>query len=203
MAAVKEKPVKQKTPTAAQAKKAAAATSAEASPNVKKTRAAKKPKEAAGDAPAENPAPRRQSAPSSMLDVAVKFNNVSLGDTTARMGFKVDRSVLKLSQADNLFVNRRLNCVVVLGHTDEQPGETKLFEDDVVTIAGSCDVKGFRATADTFNAALTFSLRDVDVATLAKFSKGAGRLRILGASEIPDEEPSYDGDDDSDLFGEE
>lgn len=183
---------KKKVPAAKQAK----AMAGSATTRAKKTKATPA---TPTEAPASAPPAAKQAY---LLDVPVKFNQVGIGDTTARIGFKVDRGVLKLAKADNLFVNRRLACRVVLGHTDEQPGETRLFEDDVVSIVGSCDVKGYRATGDTFNAALTFSLRDIDVATFARFSKGSGRIRITGAGEIPESEKSMaDDDDGDDLFG--
>ena len=46
------------------------------------------------------------------LDVPVKFKQVGIGENTARIGFSVQREVLDIDRADEVFCDRRLNGAV-------------------------------------------------------------------------------------------
>lgn len=118
----------------------------------------------------------------------VSFGGVSIGETTARLGIHIDRGVIELNKADELFCNRRLTGKVVLGQFDESSGQRKLIDDVDHQVSGSFDVKGFRASTDSIAAGLTFSLKEIDIAELARFSKGQGRLVIDEVGDIPEEE---------------
>jgi hypothetical protein len=122
------------------------------------------------------------------FDGGVNFGTVSIGETTARLGVKIDRGVCSASQADKLFCNRRLIGSVVLGKREDGNGQKTAFDTDR-TVKGVFDVKGFSANAKQIGIGLTFSLKDVDIAELAHFSSGAGRLKIEEVSSIPDEKP--------------
>lgn len=123
-----------------------------------------------------------------MFSGGVTFGGVSIGETTARLGITVDRGVLELSRADEFFCNRRLTGKVVLGSFDSSNGQRKLIDDVDHQVAATFDVKGFRCSTESIAAGLTFSLKEIDIAELAKFSKGQGRLFIDDAAEIPKEE---------------
>ena len=58
-----------------------------------------------------------------------------------------------------------------------------------VEVAGSVDVKRIGITAETISAGLTFNLQTLDIATLARFSKGVGRLKVFDVAAIPDDAP--------------
>lgn len=123
------------------------------------------------------------------LDLLVDFGGVSIGETTARIGVRITRQQLTITKADATFTGKRLSVVVQLGNPD--PDQKKLF--DVVTeVAGSVDVKRLGVNVDEYATGLTFNLADVDVATLAKFSKGKGRLRVLEVADLPDESSESD-----------
>lgn len=129
------------------------------------------------------------------LELLVDFGGVSIGETTARLGVKIARPQLTITKADATFTGKRLSVVVQLGNPD--PDQKKLF--DVVTeVGGSVDVKRLGVNVDEYSTGLTFNLADVDVATLAKFSKGKGRLRVLAVEDLPDEAEGDEGDEDAD-----
>lgn len=130
------------------------------------------------------------------LELVVEFGGVSIGETTARLGVKIPRQQLTISRADATFTAKRLAVVVQLGNPD--PDQKKLF-DVVVEVRGTVDVKRLGVSADEYSTGLTFNLADVDVATLARFSKGQGRLSVLSVEELP--EP--DGEADEDVAGDE
>lgn len=118
----------------------------------------------------------------------VSFGGVSIGEKTARIGIRVDRGVMELNQADEYFCDRRLSGKVVLGRFDESTGQRKLVDDVDHEVASTFDVKGFRCSTDFITTGLTFSLNDIDITELARFSKGEGRLVINDVAEIPEEE---------------
>lgn len=124
----------------------------------------------------------------SVFSGGVTFGGVSIGEATARLGIVIDRGVIPLNQADELFCERRLTGKVVLGRLDEANGQKKLIDDVDHQVQATFDVKGFRCSTDYISTGLTFSLKEIDIAELAKFSKGQGRLVIKEVAEIPEEE---------------
>lgn len=136
------------------------------------------------------------------FNAGVKFGQVSIGHTTARLGVKIERGVCDVSKADELFCNRRLVGQVVLGNHEDAAGQKTLVETDR-TVQGVFDVKGFSVNASQIGLGLTFSLADIDISELAHFSAGAGRLVIREIGAIPedgkpdaaDEEEEEDGDE--------
>jgi hypothetical protein len=118
---------------------------------------------------------------------AVTFGGVSIGDATARISVHIDRKNIALKTADQLFCERRLIGKVVLGLHDEGTTQGKLIDDVDHEVAGAFDVKGFRCSADYISLGATFSLKEIDIAELARFSKGAGRLIVSDVGEIPEE----------------
>lgn len=129
-----------------------------------------------------------------VLDIPVEFGGVSIGQTTCRLGLKISRTVLNLVAADEAFCGHRLTGKVILGQRDDQAGQEKMFDSDF-EVNGSFDVKRIGVSADGISTGLTFSLADINVAELAKFSKGAGKLVVYGISELPDNAPDEHPED--------
>ena len=137
---------------------------------------------------------RKRGVQSVVLDIPVDFGGVSIGESTARLGLRINREQLNIMAADEIFCGHRLACKLTLGKRDESQGE--LVADLFETLSGQADVKRLGLSADTISTGLTFSLADIDVATLAKFSKGCGRLLVETVAEIPMDSPANtDGDD--------
>lgn len=131
----------------------------------------------------------------SVLDIPVEFGGVSIGDATARLGIRIDRSVCTVKTADEVFCGHRLSGRVVLGGNGDGSGQKKFVDDLEHQVGGVFDVKRFGANQKQIATGLTFSLADVDITELAKFSKGSGRLIIENVSELPEDEA---GDEDED-----
>ena len=123
-------------------------------------------------------------ANSSVLDVPVEFGGLSIGDVTARIGVRIDREQMNIIAADECFTGKRLSVVVSLGSSD--PEQKELFKGRSFEVTGSVDVKRLGVTASQFSAGLTFNLESIDVATIAKFSKGKGRLKVFEVATLPD-----------------
>lgn len=125
-----------------------------------------------------------------LLDIPVKFGKVSLGTKTGSVSFAVQRQFVKLEQADDLFVDRRLAAKVILGRSGDQKKQTLLVPDRDIEVVASFDVKGFRVGSETFSGMnLTFMLREVPLEDVSMLSGGFGRLVISGAQDIPDDAP--------------
>lgn len=122
-----------------------------------------------------------------MFDLPVQFGGVSIGEMTARLGVKIDRKRIDVIKADQSFCDRRLIGSVVLGHADDDPDQTALWEDADHRIEGAFDVKGFRCNSSHIAIGLTLALAEIDVAELAKFSKGSGRLVVGEIEELEKE----------------
>lgn len=122
-----------------------------------------------------------------VLDIPVEFGGVSIGEATARLGIRANRSVLNLAAADEVFCGHRLTGRVVLGGSDDQPGQGRIVDDLDHQVDGTFDCKRIGVTQEQISTGLTFSLADVDVRELAKFSKGTGRLIVEGVGELPEE----------------
>lgn len=120
-------------------------------------------------------------------EIPVEFGGVSIGRTTARLGVNIARSSLSLETADELFVGHRLTCRITLDKSDEKNGQKSLLKDGNHRLDAICDCKRIGANADTIATGLTFSLGDLDIAELAKFSKGAGKLIVSDVAAIPEE----------------
>jgi len=130
------------------------------------------------------------------LEIPVEFGGVSIGETTARLGLKISRDFLKIQQADEVFCGHRLTGSVVLGGKDDQPGQEKFWDSDH-KVDATFDVKRIGLSADQISTGLTFSLADIDIGELAKFSKGSGKLIIADVGEIPEDvkEESHSGNE--------
>lgn len=137
---------------------------------------------------------KKPPANSSVLDVPVEFGGLSIGDVTARIGVRIDREHMNIVAADECFTGKRLSVVVSLGSSD--PEQKELFQGRTFDVTGSVDVKRLGVTADQFSAGLTFNLESIDVATIAKFSKGKGRLKVFEVAALPDDHATEEHSDD-------
>jgi hypothetical protein len=137
----------------------------------------------------------KKNGQTSCLDIPVEFGGVSIGDGTARIGIAIDRGVLNINAADESFCGKRLTGRVVLGHSDESPGQSRFFDDDH-QVEGVFDVKRIGVNLKQISTGLTFSVASVDVSELAKLSKGSGRLIVESIEQLPDDSDEDNDDDD-------
>lgn len=131
-----------------------------------------------------------------VIDLPVQFGGVSLGKKNARLGFSVDRSVLGLVRADELFVDRRLTVRIVLGREDDAGGQELAFGEDFEH-RGVFDVKGFRVGAEAYTGlGLVAMVKDFDLEALRRFRAAAGRLVVENVEWIPEDEKDDEPDGD-------
>lgn len=125
-----------------------------------------------------------------VLDVPVEFGGLKIGKGTARLGIKIDRSVLNIIAADEIFCGHRLAGRVIKGRSGDSPGQTSFTEDLDEFLDAIFDVKNIRANAGEIGVGFTFSLADVDIVTLSKIANGSGRLVIRDVEDIPEKTKS-------------
>lgn len=136
---------------------------------------------------------------SPLFDVPVAFGQVGLGKTLGRIGIKIDRQQLSLDDCDALLCGKRVTGTVHLGRKDDSPGQKSLIEGRDIAVAASFDVNGFRVTPEMLGMSLSFNLESIELADVAKLSKGEGRFVAAASDEIPEDERLNDtGDDDDD-----
>jgi len=136
-------------------------------------------------------------------DLDVEFGGVSYGHDTARLGLKIDRGKLDLSDADGMFSGMRIECEVsLLNRSDRGQKRLRGMEDNTpATIQTVADVKRFGVSATTITASLTFSKSSIDVGALPEFANESGTLRLTVMGAIPEDEGG-EGDRDDDGDGE-
>lgn len=133
------------------------------------------------------------------LDIPVEFGGVSIGQKTARLGMTVSREVLNINAADEAFVERRVTGLVILGGGQDSAGQTTFIDTDE-RIEGTFDIHRFGVKSETYTTGLTFALKEIDIATLALFSKGKGRLILTDIDDIPADVVEEHDDDDQQTF---
>lgn len=134
--------------------------------------------------------------PNFILDLPIEFGGYSYGgNETCSIGIKIDRSVLNLVAADESFCGHRLTGKLLLGHQDDQPGQSYLFEDEKA-VEGIFDVKRVGISPEQVTFGATFIESEIDSGLLSSFAKCKGRLLVEVVEEIP--EPEKDTDDVSD-----
>lgn len=132
------------------------------------------------------------------FDCPVQFGGVSIGDETARIGVKINRSTMKIGLADKYFAGSRLAIDIERYSENEGEGQKLLVDGARTTLGATVDVKGFKSTRKAFGISSTFSLGSIDVRDLAKFSKAHGTLSISASEKLPDDkgkEPDEESDE--------
>lgn len=120
-----------------------------------------------------------------LLDVAVSFGGVSIGDTTAKVSFTINRDRFDLEEADRFLCGKRLTGRLVVVRGDEDPNQEPLpgMEDNKLELSSVFDCKGFRATPKTIASGAVFLLESIDVSVLGHVAKKSGRLIIQSVEE--------------------
>lgn len=156
---------------------------------------------ATGKVPSKKPMPSTIFPDASgTIDLPVAFGSVSIQKTTVRLPISIVRKVMGLVMCDFLFTDRQLTGKVVLCHSEDANGQKTLYDDMDHEVGGVFDVKGYRATSSEFKSSLTFPLKEIDVAELARLAAGSGRLVITKVAHIPEDsaaqqEEEYEADD--------
>jgi hypothetical protein len=103
----------------------------------------------------------------------VMLRALSIGATTAGLGFEAQRQDLPLELADSTLVDARLNvCLAV------DPDQEELFEGALPRIESVADVHRMSVGVGTVAARLTFRRQDVDLETLAAFAGKNATLEV-------------------------
>jgi len=129
---------------------------------------------------------KKKPVPANVLELPVEYGQVSIGDKTTRIGVNVDRSELKVSDADKQLCEKRLTGRIIT-RPPGNPEQGTLPGVDLEThLAGVFDVKGFSVTSDKISFGLTFALASIDVSVLAHFAKRSGRLIVEAVEALPE-----------------
>lgn len=121
-------------------------------------------------------------------EIRVEFGNVSIGDQTARLGVKIAREMLPLTEADRMFCGRRVWGLVALGQPDN-PDQKVLptMEDAQIVIEGAWETKQLGVNPNAYSFGLNFKLKEINVSELATFAKRAGTMTIVSVQDLDHE----------------
>ena len=141
--------------------------------------------------------PRRKG---SLLTLPVAWGNLSVGDKSCRIGVTVDRSSLKVAEADKHLCEKRLTGQLQVKAPDEHPDQQHLDGmENGREVAGSFDIKGFSVSKDAITFGLTFAIASVNVESLAHFAKRAGTLLVDDSEAIPENGDDEEEEEDENL----
>jgi|GEM_PF-5887383 len=140
---------------------------------------------------------RKKRGKKPVLQAPVNFGGVSIGDETARIGFKINREHMNLSKADDCLCGRRLTGRIVVTPNGEDPNQQPLpgMEEIHHEVATVFDVKRFSTTRKQISGSAVMQLSAVDVSELGHFAKKQG---VLVADIVGDLEDSESDDDEED-----
>lgn len=118
-------------------------------------------------------------------NLPIDFGNLSIGDRTASLGFKLSREVFSLDDADHFLCGRRLTGSIIVQPNRDHPDQ-EYFEgmDQKYLVEASFDIKSIRVTPKQLGGNLTFPLGEVNVSDLAHFAKRTGTLKIKGVEDL-------------------
>lgn len=139
-----------------------------------------------------------------MLRVPVSFGNCNVGDETANLGVKIDRTSggPTLDDMESYFCGKQIVCRIVRGGPPADQKQIPGTEDAYDEIEGTAKVKGFSVRTKAFSLGLAYDLGQGDrvcPAGLSKFARKKGFLEVESAVMIADgpEEDDDEEDDDS------
>ncbi len=130
-----------------------------------------------------------------LVDVPVRFGNVSIGDGSASVSVSIDRDDMNPAAADNLLCARRLTAVIAVGGDSDDADQQLLFDDMRHKIETVFEVKGYSVKAKEVRATFNMLLKDVKITILGKFAKHRGRLVVFQAALIEDNVDEPNGEE--------
>lgn len=129
-----------------------------------------------------------------VVELPVRYGNVSIGEDTARLGVRISRGNLTPGKADALLCGRRLTCQLTCVPRGKDADQPTLPGVDVGRqVEAVVDVKAVSMTRKNIGAGLTFALAEVDLDSLVHFAKRDGRISISKVEDLDDKD---DGDED-------
>lgn len=130
----------------------------------------------------------KKTPPPPILDLAVNYGSISVGDEVASLGLSVERKNLSLSKADAHLVCKRLTCTITAAAGNDNPDQQTMpgMEDAEATVTAVFDVKGFSVGRKYIRFHLAAPKTAVDLASLTDYPKRAGRFTLLSVETIPE-----------------
>lgn len=122
-------------------------------------------------------------AKKSTIDIPVKFGSVSnSGKKTARIGITIEKNMIDVERAEEMFCDSRLAVNLVCDPNDKgDKAQGKLDDISEIKITGIADVKGYRSNVDHFTIGLTFALAELNLDNLRQLNGIAGKGGSLKA----------------------
>ena len=136
-----------------------------------------------------------------LAELSVVCGKVTFGESSISIPIRLERGDIGIEAADQMFVGRRLKCMLCIGADPQQ----KLFEDGTegpVDIQATAESKKLSVGRKHFGATLNFMLEDLNDAEAAHFANKSGTFTVFGVEDLPEAKrgrPAKSaGDDDDD-----
>jgi hypothetical protein len=131
---------------------------------------------------------KREGQADAVLDV--QLGSMSVGKTTAGIGFKIDKEKIGLQAAFELLVGARLDVEI-------ETGQEPLFDGAIPSLASVADVHKLSIGTDGYSGKLTFRRDDTDLESLSEIVSKSAQItfRRIGASGAEEDQKDVDKDD--------
>lgn len=143
----------------------------------------------------------QQQAKSYFLDIPCTWGNVNIGDETVRLGVRVSRENLSVTQADKNLCGKRLVAKAIARAGDGQSGQASLpgTEGADAEVEAAFDVRSIGVGTKNISFGLTAKIKSVDLGQLSGFANRGGMLHIESVAVIPAEDGGEDDGGDHDV----
>ena len=148
-----------------------------------KTKKATRKKKPAGKVRSRRAAESVREKKGTVLDL--QLGSMSVGKTTAGLGFKIDRNAIGLEDVDALLVGARLDVEIATC-----PGQAPLFDGAIPSLDSVADVHKLSVGTDGYSGKLTFRREDTDLESLSELVSQSAQVtfRRIGEVKTADED---------------
>lgn len=139
-------------------------------------------------------APKKPKSTKYMMELAVTFGKVSIGDKIASIRVVCSRPTLSLTAADKNLCDRRLIGSIVKLAGSGEPDQKPIpgFEGNDWQVDGAFDVNGFSVSKKYIKFGMSFMIESIKVSDLAHFAQQKGMVRVEQIEAIPEGEQGND-----------
>lgn len=120
------------------------------------------------------------------FDIGCEFGGVTYGKNTVRVGVKIERGDVPMSRWEERLCDKRVECILRLGHKDEAAGQSALVDDDPVEVAGVVDIKTISLSGGVVSFGATFAKDDADEQDATRLACRPGRFIATKVGSIPE-----------------
>ena len=122
--------------------------------------------------------------------IEVKLGTLSVGKTTAGLGFKIDKGKIGLQEVFDLLVGARLDVEI-----STAPGQQPLFDGAIPSLDSVADVHKLSIGLEDYSGKLTFRRDDTDLESLSELVSQPAEITFRRIGSAGEEGKNEEGED--------